>query len=96
MSITNSLYRRANFYNLVYTGKLISGKAIYWLLVHQHQLPKVFSVRYGFVVGRYYVVAARKLISVIRIIAHVWFSETYNLVPCYKFFAASANLTNQS
>jgi hypothetical protein len=32
----------------------------------------------------------------IGVVAHVRFSETYQLAPRYKFFAAGAILTNQS
>ncbi len=32
----------------------------------------------------------------IGVVASVQFNETYLLVPRYKFFAAGANLTNQS
>jgi hypothetical protein len=34
------------------TGKLISGTATYRLFARQHQLPKIFNVRYAFVAGR--------------------------------------------
>jgi hypothetical protein len=48
-SAANSLYRCANFYNLIYTGKLISGTATYQFSASQHQLHLVFTVHYGFV-----------------------------------------------
>ncbi len=98
-SAANSLYWYANFYNPIYTGKLISGTATYRLLVRRHQLPKTFNVRYAFVAG--------ELMSSMQLQRGAnfpkkycmrvdQFSEIYKLAHCYKFFAAGANFINQS
>jgi hypothetical protein len=53
-SASNSVYRCANFNNLVCTGKPISSHSyiLFITVVRRSQLRKIFNVHYRFVAGR--------------------------------------------